>query len=89
MEKYRLRPFTDLRIALYNFTPKEIAEKTDQIIEYGGYSVSFYELNTTHMVIKNQSEVDCDEIMEKYSTLPKFVVSELVSSIHSICFCLN
>ncbi|OTF83233.1 pebble-like protein [Euroglyphus maynei] len=77
LEKYRLRPFTDLRIALYNFTPKEIAEKTDQIIEYGGYSVSFYELNTTHMVIKNQSEVDCDEIMEKYSTLPKFVVSEL------------
>lgn len=78
LAKYRLKPLTDLRIALYNFLPKEIAEKTKSIIEYGGYSISFCESNnTTHLVIKDQSEVDCQEIMDKYSNLPKFIVSEL------------
>ncbi|KAH9416784.1 Protein T2 [Dermatophagoides pteronyssinus] len=76
LAKYRLKPFTDLRIALYNFRPKELAEKTKLIIEYGGYSISFCESNTTHLVINDHTEIDCEDIQEQYTNLPKFIVSE-------------
>ena len=41
LAKYRLKPFTDLRIALYNFRPKELAEKTKLIIDFFSISVLF------------------------------------------------
>ncbi|KAI7692918.1 hypothetical protein SSS_05543 [Sarcoptes scabiei] len=74
--KYRIKPLTDLRITLYNFTPDEITKKTELIIEQGGHSVPLYDRNCTHLVIKNDSESDYLNILENFDELPKFIISE-------------
>lgn len=87
--KYRIKPLTDLRITLYNFTPDEITKKTELIIEQGGHSVPLYDRNCTHLVIKNDSESDYLNILENFDELPKFIISEKVQLIHFDEFCDN
>lgn len=67
---------TDLHITLFNFDIEELKEKTELIIKHGGHSVSLFAQNTTHLVVKNNSNYR--DILENYTILPKYIVSEKV-----------
>ncbi|KAJ6222116.1 hypothetical protein RDWZM_000661 [Blomia tropicalis] len=76
LEKYRLKPFTGMKISLLNFPDDQIEQLTKNITENDGILVPIDDEHCSHLVINNAKTINYIEILEKLDSCPQFVVSE-------------
>lgn len=84
--KFKLEPFTRLKISLYNYSPEEENELTQCILQNNGKVVSIGDGETspiiaedcTHLVIKDSQNINLCSFLEKSIHLPRYVVSDKV-----------
>lgn len=84
--KFKLKPFTRLKISLYNYPPEEEKELAQCILQNNGKVVSVGDGETTptiaedctHLVIKDPQNINVCNLLEKSIHLPRYVVSDKV-----------
>lgn len=71
---------------MYNFPPEEFENFSTKIVEEKGTFVELYDESCTHFVVNKAAESNYIEIIEHFIKIPKYIVSETVSS---DLFCLE